>query len=60
MIRANDSWLQRITVVEHVFLIHEGSPVSEGILLASSFSSHQKAEDESDSGLLEEGLGAFD
>ena len=60
MIRANDPWLQRITVVKHEFLIPEGSPVPEGILLAGSSSSHQAAEAKSDSGLLEEGFGAFD
>ena len=40
VIRANDPRLPKITVVEHGFLIPEGSPVLEGILLASSSSSH--------------------
>ena len=40
VIRANDPRLQRITVVEHEFLIPKGSPVPEGIPLASSSSSH--------------------
>ena len=60
MIRANDPWLRRITVVEHGFLIPEGSPVLEGIPLAGSSSSHQAAEAESGSGLPEEGFDAFD
>ena len=60
VIRANDLRLQRITVVEHRFLIPEGSPVPEGIPLADSSSSHQATEAESDSGLPEEGFDAFD
>ena len=44
VIRANDPWLQRITVVEHGFLIPEGSLVPEGIPLAGSSSSHQAVE----------------
>ena len=36
VIRANDPRLQKITVVEHGFLISEGSPVPEGIPLAGS------------------------
>ena len=48
VIRANDPWLQRITVVEHRFLILEGSFVPEGIPLAGSSSSHQVVEAESD------------
>ena len=40
VIKANDPRLQRITVVEHEFLIPKGSPVPEGIPLASSSSSH--------------------
>ena len=59
MIRTNDPRLQKITVVEHGFLIPEGSPVPEGIPLVSSSSSHQAAEAESDLGLLEEGFGVF-
>ena len=60
MIRANDPRLQKITVVEHRFLIPEGSPVPEGISLADSSSSHQAAEVEGDLGLSEEGFGVFD
>lgn len=60
MIRANDPQLQKITVVEHGFLISERSPISEGILLAGSSSSHQVAEAEGDLGLSEEGFGVFD
>ncbi|XP_050263870.1 uncharacterized protein LOC126708093 [Quercus robur] len=60
VIRANDPRLQKITVVEHGFLISEGSPVPEGIPLAGSSPSHQAAEDEGDLGLSEEGFGVFD
>ena len=60
VIKANDPWLQRIIVVEHGFLILEGSPIPKGIPLAGSSSSHQAAEAESGSGLPEEGFGAFD
>ena len=60
MIRASDPRFQKITVVEHGFLIPEGSPVLEGISLVSSSSSHQAAEVESDLGLPEEGFGVFD
>ena len=60
VIRANDPWLQRITIVEHRFLIPEGSPIPEGVPLAGSSSSHQATEAESDPGLPEEGFGAFD
>ena len=60
VIRANDPWLQRITIVEHRFLIPEGSPIPEGVPLAGSSSSHQAAEAESGSGLPEEGFDAFD
>ena len=60
MIRANDPQLQKITVVEHGFLISERSPIPEGIPLAGSSSSHQVAEAEGDLGLSEEGFGVFD
>ena len=60
MIRANDPRLQKITVVEHGFLIFEGSPVPEGIPLVGSSPSHQAAEDEGDLGLSEKGFGVFD
>ena len=60
VIRANDPWLQKITVVEHGFLIFEGSLVPEGIPLAGSSLSHQAAEDEGDLGLSEKGFGVFD
>ena len=60
VIRANDPRLQKITVVEHRFLISEGSPVPEGIPLVGSSPSHQAAEDKGDLGLSEEGFGVFD
>ena len=60
VIRVNDPRLQKITVVEHGFLIPEGSPVPEDILLVGSSSSHQATEAESDSGLPEEGFDVFD
>ena len=60
VIRANDPRLQKITVVEHRFLISEGSPVPKGILLVGSSPSHQAAEDEGDLGLSEEGFSVFD
>ena len=60
VIRANDPRLQRITVVEHRFLIPEGSPVPEGISLVGSSSAHQAAEAEADLGLSEEGFDVFD
>ena len=60
VIRANDPWLQRITVTEHGFLISEGSLVPEGIPLAGSSPSHRVAEDEGDLGLSKEEFGAFD
>ena len=60
MISANNPRLPKITVVEHGFLISEGSSVPEGIPLVDSYPSHQAAEDEGDLGLSEEGFGAFD
>ena len=60
MIRANDPRLQKNTVVEHRFLIPEGSPVLEGIPLVGPSSSHQVAEAEGDLGLSEEGFSVFD
>ena len=60
MIRVNNPRLQKIIVVEHEFLISEGSPVPEGIPLAGSFPSHQAVEDEGDLGLSEEEFRAFD
>ena len=60
MIRANNHQLQKITIVEHGFLISEGSPISESISLAGSSPSHQATEDEGDLGLSEEEFGAFD
>ena len=60
VIRANDPRLQKITVVEHGFLISERSPVPEGIPLAGSSPSHQATEEESDLGLFEEGFRVFD
>ena len=41
VIRAKDPRLHRITVVEHGFLLPEGSPVPEGVPLAGPSSSHQ-------------------
>ena len=55
MIRANDPWLQQITVAEHRFLLPEGSPVSVG-----SSSSHKATEAEGDLGPFEEEFGVFD
>ena len=60
MIRANDLWLHKITVVEHGFLIPEGSLVPEGIPLAGPSSSYQAAEVEGDLGPSEEEFGVFD
>ena len=60
VIRANDPRLQKNTVVEHGFLIPEGSPVLEGISLVGPSSSHQVAEAEGDLGLSEEGFSVFD
>ena len=60
MIRVNDPRLQKITVVEHGFLISKRSPVPEGIPLVGSSPSHQAAEDKGDLGLSEEGFGVFD
>ena len=60
VISANNPRLPKITVVEHGFLISEGSLVPEGIPLAGTSSSHQAVEDEGDLGLFEEGFGAFD
>ena len=60
VIRAKDPRLQKITVVEHEFLIPKGSLVPKGIPLVDSSSSPQAAEAESDSGLPEEGFGVFD
>jgi len=60
VISFNDPRLQKITVVEHEFLIPEGSPVLKGIPLVGSSSAHQAAEVESDLGLPEEGFGMFD
>ena len=40
VISANNPRLLKITVVENRFLISEGSPVPEGIALASSSPSH--------------------
>ena len=60
VIRANNPWLQRITVTEHGFLISEGSPVPEGIPLGSSSPSYQAEENEGDLSLSEEEFGAFD
>ena len=60
VISANNPRLPKITVVEHGFLISEGSHVTEGIPLAGSSPSHQAAEDEGDLGLSEEGFSVFD
>ena len=46
MIRARDPRLHRITIVEHGFLLPEGSPVPESVPLAGSSSSDQAAEAE--------------
>ena len=60
VISANNPRLPKIIVVEQGFLISEGSPVPEGILLVDSSLSHQAAEDEGDLGLSEEEFRAFD
>ena len=60
VISANHPPLPKITVVEQGFLISEGSPVLEGILLVDSSPSHHAVEDEGELGLFEEGFGAFD
>ena len=44
MIRAKDPQFHRITMVEHGFLLLEGSFAPKGATLASSSSSHQVAE----------------
>ena len=59
MIRTNDLWLQKITIIEHGFLISKGSLVPKGIPLAGSSPFHQATEDEGDLGLSEEGFGVF-
>ena len=59
MIKVNDPWLHRITVAEHGFLIPEGSPVPEGILLIGP-SSSQATKAEGDLGPSEEDFGVFD
>ena len=60
VISANHPQLLKITVVEQGFLIFEGSPIPEGILLVDSSPSPQATEDEGELGLSEEGFGAFD
>ena len=60
VVNANHPRLPKITVVEQGFLISEGSPIPEGIPLVDSSPSHQRAEDEGELGLSEEGFGAFD
>jgi len=59
VIRAKDPRLHRITVAEHGFLLPEGSPVPEGILLVGPSSSHQTAEAEGDLGPSEDEFGVF-
>ena len=44
VIKAKDPRLHRITVVEHGFLLPEGSPVPEGVPLVGPSSSHQAVE----------------
>ena len=60
VIRANDPRLQKITIVEHEFLLPKGSPILEGIPLADPSSSHQVAEVEGDLGPSKEEFGVFD
>ena len=60
VISTNNPRLPKITIIEHGFLIFEGSPIPEGIPLAGSSPSHQAAEDEGDLGLSDEGFGPFD
>ena len=44
VIKAKDPWLQKITVVEHGFLLPERSFAQGGVALAGSSSSQQAAE----------------
>ena len=60
MIRANDPRLHKITVVEHEFLLPEGSPIPEGVPLVGLSSFHQAAEAEGDLGPSEDKFGVFD
>ena len=70
VIRAKDPRLHRITVVEHGFLLPEGSSTQRGATLAGSSSSHQAAEVEgvraeseeqvAELGQPEDEFGAFD
>ena len=60
VIKAKDPRLHRITVVEHGFLLPEGSPVPEGIPLVGPSSSHQQTEAEADLGPSKEEFGVFD
>ena len=46
MIKAKDPRLHRITIVEHDFLLSEGSFAQGGVTLVDSSSSHQAAETE--------------
>ena len=59
MIRDNDPRLHKITVVEHRFLLLEGSSIPEDIPLTDPSSSHQVAEVEGDLGPSEDEFGAF-
>ena len=60
MIRAKDPRLHKITVVEHGFLLLEGSSAQGGATLAGSSSSHQAAEAEEVRAESEEQVAEFD
>lgn len=69
VIRAKDPRLHNITIVEHGFLIYEGSPIPEGVPLVGTSSSAQVAEAEggeleeeevADLGPSEDEFGVFD
>ena len=60
VIRANDPWLQQITIAKHGFVLPEGSSIPEGIPLAGPTSSHPATEAEGDLGPSEEDFGVFD
>ena len=60
VIRAKDPRLHRIIVAEHGFLLPEGSPVPEGVPLASPSSSYQAVEVEGDLSPSGDEFGVFD
>ena len=60
VIRAKDPRLHKITVVEHGFLLLEGSSAQGGATLAGSSSSHQAAEAKEVRAESEEQVAEFD